>query len=452
MPTVPALAQVLIVFALVVLAAARKVHLGLSAAVGGVVLALWRGLGPLEVVRVALAEALSPDTLLLVALMACIMAFSGAMKKSGAMESFSKTLAAVSPSPRFAMAAAPLLIGTLPMPGGAILSAPLVDAMDPSRERSAASLSAANYWFRHGLELAWPLYPAFILTASITGLDAGRLIALNLYAVPVLFCLGLVFILPAPGRALAKAVAPGAAPGEAHGEAHGAAPATEPLRTRFAAFAAGIAPLALVLGTYMALGALWGAISPALGLGPSLEALVARFAPIFLGLLAGSVYLLSGPTGRGAFKGSVGPATLRLIAVIVGIRVFSVLLSTAGVAAAAASELAAAGIPSIAAVAALPFVAGLVTGIGFGYVGLAFPIVLGLAPVGGPLPRESAIVLAGAFGYAGMMLSPLHVCMVVSAEHFNVGLVSIIRRFAAPLAAFLATAIAYASVLALWLP
>jgi hypothetical protein len=48
-----------------------------------------------------------------------------------------------------------------------------------------------------------------------------------------------------------------------------------------------------------------------------------------------------------------------------------------------------------------------------------------------------------------MMLSPLHVCLVVSSEHFGVGLASTIRRYAAPLAIFVALAAAYAGVLSL---
>jgi len=438
MQSIPALFQVLIIFAALIAATARKVHLGLAAAVGGILLALWRGMEPLAVARVTVTEAIKPDTLLLVALMAWIMAFSAAMKRSGAMDAFSRSLVAIAPSPRFAMAVAPLLIGTLPMPGGAILSAPLVDAMDPRRERDPDVLSAANYWFRHCLELAWPLYPAFILTASLSGLSAGRLALLNLYAPPVVFTLGLLFILPPPRRS---------GPPESR-----EAPAVrEPLRKRLAVFAVGVAPLALVLGTYIALDAAWRAIAPAFGLPPAAAALLARYLPIYLGLAAGSLYVAAGPAGVGAFKGSIGGSTFKLIAVIVGIRAFSSLLGAAGVAAAAAEELASAGIPAVVAIAALPFVAGLVTGVGFGYVGLAFPIVLGLVPAGGPFPREAAIVLAGAFGYVGMMLSPLHVCMVVSAEHFGVGLAATIRRFAAPLAVFAVVAAVYASALTSWL-
>jgi len=431
MQSIPALAQVAVIFVLVVVASARKIHLGLAAALGGMILAVWRGILPLAAARLALAEVVNPDTVLLVLLMACIMAFSTAMKRSGAMEKFSSSLAALAPSPRIAMALAPMLIGTLPVPGGAILSAPLVDAMDPERTRGAAVLSAANYWFRHNLELAWPLYPAFILTCSLTGLSAGRLMALNFYALPVLFAAGLLCILP-PLHAIP------AVPGK-----------RAALGPRLRSFAVGFAPLALVLGTYVLLDRIWITIVPSLALEPQDAALIGRFAPIYLGLAAGSLKVALSPTGRGTFRNSIGLSTFKLVAVIIGIRVFSVLLGAAGVANAVAGELAAAGIPTIVAVAVLPLVAGLITGIGFGYVGLAFPILLGLVPAGGAFPREAAVVLAGAFGYAGMMLSPLHVCMVVTSEHFGVGLTATMRRFAPPLAVFLTVAMGYVSLLVL---
>lgn len=433
MQSIPALVQVLVIFTLVVLATTRKVHLGLAAALGGMGLGLWRGIAPATILGSTVMELLKADTLLLLVLITGIMAFSAAMKKSGGMNAFSKALEDITPSSRIAMATAPLLIGTLPMPGGAILSAPLVDAMDPGRTRGGETLSAANYWFRHNLELVWPLYPAFVLSASITGFSVGRLMMLNAYSTPILFVLGLVFILPRLRSGSAPvAVGRSERPGFA---------------SRLAIFGHSVMPLALLLGSYVIVDILWRYASPALSLDDSARAVLDRYLPILSGIVVGSSYIGFGPAGFGAFKGSVNMNTLRLVAVVAGIRIFSSLIGVAGVAGAAAGELAAAGIPAVVAVAALPFVAALVTGIGFGYVGLAFPIVLGLVPEGGTFPREAAIVLAGAFGFAGMMLSPLHVCMVVSAEHFGAGIIATIRRFAAPLGIFLSIAMAYVWIL-----
>jgi len=193
---------------------------------------------------------------------------------------------------------------------------------------------------------------------------------------------------------------------------------------------------------------LWRFLSPAFSLVDPARTLAGRYGPVFGGLVAGSACVAFRARGFKAFRGSLTASTFKLIAVIAGIRIFSALIGAAGAAEEAALELTGAGIPPVVAVAIIPFIAGLVTGVGFGYVGLAFPIVLGLLPAEGAFPREAAVVLAGAFGYAGMMISPLHVCMVVSAEHFKAGLPATIRRFALPLFIFMTAALAYVVLLA----
>ncbi len=428
---VPAIVQILVIFALVVAATAFRVHLGLAASIGGILLAAWRGMEVPGIASAAFREITSADTLLLSGLMICILAFSSAMTKAGEMTRFAEAVEKIAPSRRLAMAIAPMLIGSLPMPGGAILSAPLVKSMNSSEHRSAGSLSAANYWFRHSFELMWPLNPAFILTTSITGLTTLRLMSLNLFAFPLLFILGLVFILPEEARQV-----------EHHNKVNkwGLTP--------FVNFIVGIAPLAIVIGSYVVFDIAWKLLSPFLAIPPAPLGLIGRYAPILLGLSAGSFALARRAGGFHPFKGSVNKGTINLVTVILGIRIFSILIVKAGVAGSAATELMTAGIPSVMAIAFIPFIAGLVTGVGFGYVGLALPIVLGLLPAGGAFPREAGIVLAGAFGYAGMMFSPLHVCMVVSAEHFKTGLPATIRSFALPLGIFVAGAAGYVAILA----
>ncbi len=129
---------------------------------------------------------------------------------------------------------------------------------------------------------------------------------------------------------------------------------------------------------------------------------------------------------------------------LIGIRIFSALLGAAGAAQEAAAEMERSGFPPFVATALIPLAAGLVTGVGYGYVGLAFPIVFGMMSSQTSVPKEATVALAAAFGYAGMMVSPLHVCMVVSAEHFRTGLPGTIRRVALPVGIFLVIATAYA--------
>jgi len=429
MPHIPILVLVAIVFALVVAAAANNVHLGLAALLGGILFGLLRGLGPVETMRIAFVEALDPDTILLLVLITSIMVFSAAMKNSGALTAFTRAVAFVAPSPRASLTLTPLLIGTLPMPGGAILSAPLVDALDPERRQGPDGLSAVNYWFRHVLELCWPLYPAFILTCTLGGISAFRLSLLNLYVPVILVTLGQIFVIKGIGFRSAGSG-----------------------RDRKSSLLdlGGFLPLAILLGAYLVLDPVARALAPGLGLDARGAALFVRYSPIFAGLVAASLYV-GLRNGFGSFRGAFSPAVLKLAGVIAGIRVFSALLEAGGVGRTGAAELAALGIPAIAVAVILPFISGIATGVGFAYVGIAFPIVLSLFPAGGAFPPEAAIVLAGAFGFAGMMLSPLHVCLVLTAEHFHAGILPVLKRFILPLAIFLVVACAYVAVLARFL-
>jgi hypothetical protein len=105
----------------------------------------------------------------------------------------------------------------------------------------------------------------------------------------------------------------------------------------------------------------------------------------------------------------------------------------------------------LAIVMLLPFVVGLTTGVCVGFVGASFPVVFSLlGPEAATGERLATLVLAYGFGYMGMMLSPVHVCLIVTNEHFRTRLVHSLRGLLAPAAAVLAGVLAYAAALG-WL-
>ncbi|RLE06625.1 MAG: hypothetical protein DRJ06_07420, partial [Candidatus Aminicenantes bacterium] len=60
--------------------------------------------------------------------------------------------------PRLILAIPPALIGLLPMLGGALVSAPIVEEASRKWSLSPAWKTFYNYWFRHIWEYCWPLY------------------------------------------------------------------------------------------------------------------------------------------------------------------------------------------------------------------------------------------------------------------------------------------------------
>jgi len=92
-------------------------------------------------------------------------------------------------------------------------------------------------------------------------------------------------------------------------------------------------------------------------------------------------------------------------------------------------EMLAYQVPVVIVAAALPFIAGMVTGAAVGFVGTSFPILLPMITTA--YPDESIrpyVALAYAFGHLGQLMSPLHVCHVVSNQYFKTSFGPVYRQ------------------------
>ena len=112
-------------------------------------------------------------------------------------------------------------------------------------------------------------------------------------------------------------------------------------------------------------------------------------------------------------------------------------------------ELARFGIPQGLFVMLIPLVTGLALGLNVGTIGASFPVVLSLlGPAPGTWALLSVTVLAYASGYAGQLLSPVHICLVVTGEYFKTSLLRNLSRLVAPIGLLLAGAYGLSRLLA----
>ena len=74
----------------------------------------------------------------------------------------------------------PAIIGFLPMPGGALLSAPLVQVSTDKMKLKPAFSAFLNFWFRHDWELIWPLYAGLLLFQTLSRIPMRRIILFQL--------------------------------------------------------------------------------------------------------------------------------------------------------------------------------------------------------------------------------------------------------------------------------
>jgi hypothetical protein len=96
-------------------------------------------------------------------------------------------------------------------------------------------------------------------------------------------------------------------------------------------------------------------------------------------------------------------------------------------------ELGMLGIPVVMVIFLVPFICGLTTGITIGFVGASFPIVLSLIGNGQDTSMLLSVsVLAYGSGYMGVILSPVHVCLIVTNEHFKTSLTQSLFRLLKP--------------------
>jgi hypothetical protein len=114
----------------------------------------------------------------------------------------------------------------------------------------------------------------------------------------------------------------------------------------------------------------------------------------------------------------------KLILIIFGVMIFRDVLFETGLLDGLPEILNNAGIPVYAAFLLLPFLAGAFTGICVSFVSISFPILLTL----GLSENLWYGVLVFVAGYIGMMISPVHLCMVVSSNYFKQSVPSVMRK------------------------
>jgi hypothetical protein len=131
---------------------------------------------------------------------------------------------------------------------------------------------------------------------------------------------------------------------------------------------------------------------------------------------------------RKMFSDLASMKTANVFITLAGVMIFESLLNSSGLIPLAGRELSTGRVPIGLIIAFLPFLAGLVTGIAIGFAGAAFPIVVGFVSAGeiGMQPM-AALVLAFSMGYAGMMLSPVHLCFLLTVDYFSASFIKVYK-------------------------
>ena len=399
----------LIIFVSILVMIRFKVPLWLSILAGAIFSGLLFKLGPLQTAVEIFNGSIQLKTVGLMIITLQILSLSRIMKSTGLMNEIVDLARQFLRRPAIVMAALPALIGLLPMPGGALFSAPMVKSAAGKDKATPEEMSAINYWYRHIWEHWWPLYPGVMLSITLTGLS---------FADFAMFQLPLGVIMASTGLLLFR---------KTHPDLHKTA-AAAPAGTKRKLLIA-ISPIWVLILAWMPADFLLRNLVTSSS--QAVEMFFHRFAPLICAMMV-SIAVTS-------VIRKVRPAELLAVLktksswlmeiTIVSVMVLQYLFTVTGASGKIAEELLTFRVPIVLVAAILPLIAGLVTGLAIGFVGTSFPIVLALvAGADTHVPLHAYIALAYGFGHLGQMLSPIHVCHIVSNQYFKTGFARVYKR------------------------
>ena len=387
-----------------------RLHLSLSLFVGSLALGFWMGLGVYPLSGVILASATSFQTIGILLIVWLIMVMSKSMKEAGQMERLVSSFSRLSGDPRTVGSVMTALIGLLPMPGGALFSAPMVDASLAALPVNKEQKTIINYWFRHIWEYWWPIFPGVILALALLKVETWIYISTMAPVTAISVLAGALFILR-PIRLAQQEVSK-----QVSWKALGR-------------FLREILPILIIIFFILFQAAL--------------AEILARFGVRFVmpgalsilpGLVAALVWVVASnhlPADR--IRASLmDQGTVPILLLIVAIMIFQGVLKESQAALRIRSELFAYRIPVSMVIMILPFLAGFITGIAVGFVGTSFPLIIPMFPESSLVGYLSSAALAFTFGFMGMMLSPVHLCFLVTKDYYGASLIKSYRYLLLP--------------------
>jgi len=122
----------------------------------------------------------------------CIMLLSQLYKETGIIDRLSESIGRLINNPKAVLMVLPAVIGLLPVAGGALMSAPLVEKEAEKLQMKPDRKAYVNLWFRHTVFPVYPLSPVIITTTLLTGVSIPLIIMRQIPVAIVMAVVGYV--------------------------------------------------------------------------------------------------------------------------------------------------------------------------------------------------------------------------------------------------------------------
>ncbi len=271
----------------------------------------------------------------------------------------------------------PAIAGLMPMPAGAMFTAPIVDQI--ATDLDNLHKTAFNYWFRHCLEFFWPVYPAMYIMSSLTNVPLGK-ISLRLFPLFLIsFLIGWIYLngftVPKVKR-IQK----------------------EDLKKMW--------PLIVILSTGFMI-------------------LVFKLDGWLALLIASSFYAAF--RSRFILKSLIQSfKKMDIIPILLIVFLYKHSMIDLGIGQMMNVELSKAGFGTLVISITLPLIIGMSTGLTSGALGVCLPIILGMG-------AGNLAIIVYVFSVIGVLLSPVHLCLVLTCQYFKVDFLSVLKKVLVPI-------------------
>jgi uncharacterized protein len=316
-------------------------------------------------------------------------AFGSLFKETGNLRIMVDNLALILRDRRHQVVVLPALVGSLAFPGGAVFSAPLVEEAGAGLELSGTKLAVANILFRHMFYLILPFYAGMIFLSEISNISMAFFIRFNLLILAAFFVFIYIHIF--------KGV-------KTNGKIKADFSQIPSLLQSLLPMAV-ILVLALGFNIYFPLAIIIGTFIAVLNYLP-------KDTPVLVSLKKRAVSLWHGISWSMAVS-------------IIAILVLKDFMEHSGAIDTLIDVMVRNGVPLLALAAILPFLTGLMTGSQTASLGMSAPVFL--TGVADPVMRQYFLGVVFVTSLAGYLGSPLHLCTILTAEHFKAPLQQVMR-------------------------
>ena len=370
--------KIFIVFVFLVILIKKKVQIGYTLLLGSIFLGILFSLPLLELIKNTLKATIEWDTLHLLFIVILVTIFGGVLKFTQSLRDITDSLENLVKDTRTILALLPALIGILPMPGGAMMSAPMIEEVGSRKNISPEIKAAFNYWFRHIMEFVFPLYQGVIIASVILKVPVSKIILAQVPMSLTMLFAGVFFLW-----------------GKVKVEKEEGIEKKDNLENIFLFLKSiwGIL-LAVVLNLFSGIDLLWALLFS-----------VVLFAA------------LNGVKPSSFLKIVRENVTWEIIMLILGIMIFKKIIEVSGAVTVIPQTLSTWGISPVLVICLVPFAVGALTGVTTAFIGISYPILLSFLKPNGI--NYGYAMLTYAAGFTGVMASPVHLCLVLTKDYFK---------------------------------